>query len=623
MCGIAGIISKQNILDKTHISNMISSLDHRGPDENGVYNYENVSLGHARLSIIDLDSGKQPMISSCNNFVLSFNGEIYNYKKLKKELKFKGLDFSTNSDTEVVLKMFEYYGVDFVKRLRGMFAFAIFDKKRKEIHIYRDQLGIKPMYYYQDESLFIFSSEIRSIKQIPCLNLNKSISAIDHYLWLSYIPAPLTIFKNIKKLEPGHYISLNQSGKIIKHKKYWEIEYKSNLKLKRNEWLEILDDKLSESVKIHTQSDVPFGAFLSGGIDSSLVVAYMNKHLGNVNSFSISMDHSEYDELTWAKQAAKINDVDLTYEIANPQTLELLPKLVEHYGEPFGDSSAIPTYLVSKLASKKVKMVLSGDGGDESFMGYNRYLRFFNNISQHSQSNQNWKKKIHWIKNSIVKTQIHKYSYQPSFYNFYNKIDYFKESFRRKLWKRDFEINYELTMSHMDKYQFYFNYSNIDFNKTMNQGKYFDQKSYMVDDILTKVDIASMMNSLEVRTPFIDVEIFELAAKIPPSEHLNSKAGFEPKSLLKELALKYYPSNFVYRKKMGFGLPTEKWFDPKNGYLKKEINNILLDNNQPIYNYFKGKPIQKILNYEVSEKNTSNSNLIWLLLVLNEWLNQN
>ena len=605
MCGICGIvINNMPAYGNIMVKAMNSSLSHRGPNDNGVTHKGNFFLGHTRLSILDLEGGKQPMTNENRSVIISYNGELYNYLEIRSYLISKGHQFLTNSDTEVILKAYEEWGEKCVLKFRGMFAFAIADHNKQLLFLARDHIGIKPLFYTCQNGLFAFASELQALKKVDKLEFTINPDAIDDYLWFQYIPAPNTIFKEISKLEPGNYIVVNNDGQIKSKVKYWDFKYEPNFKLTWENCLELVENKIKSSVEKHLVSDVPFGAFLSGGIDSSLIVTYMSQLLnGKVKTFSIGFENQSFDELKFAEIVARKCNTEHYTQVVKPEGLEILPKLVKHYGEPFGDSSCIPTYYVSKMAAGQVKMVLSGDGGDESFIGYHSYKKWFYDVDY--LNIPKWKKLLYPLGRKVYP---HKYLDRRS-YKYWIEINrYFPYESRLKLWKKAY--------TKIPKYEHPYFRSLFEFSAQfdhMQKAQFSDLKSYLPFDILTKVDVASMINSLEVRTPLVDKEIWEMISKIPNNFHYlkNEDSEFNGKSILKEILGKYYSRDFVFREKMGFSVPIDQWLgDNTDGQ-----NNILeiINENGNIFNFFEKKEVEKIFQ-------SGYGRWKWLLLYLEFWL---
>ncbi|GHB37231.1 asparagine synthase (glutamine-hydrolyzing) [Mongoliitalea lutea] len=614
MCGISGYISKNNNFDINDLRRINDQMNHRGPDEDGVYAYLNLGIGHKRLSIIDLSSGQQPMKNDDESLIISYNGELYNYLEIKDRLIKFGLKFHTSSDTEVILKAYQHYGKTCVQHFRGMFAFSIIDKLKQEVFIARDHLGIKPVVYYEDANSFSWASEINALKSTPNFITDIDLYAIDQYLTYQYIPAPRTAYRKIKKLLPGHYMVVDFEGNVKANRKYWDIHFKAEKKSK-DFWLNELENELRKSVALHTVSDVEFGAFLSGGIDSTLVVKYMTEQLGTgIKTYTIGFKDSSVNETNYAQQVANKFKTDHTCITLEGDALEVLPLLVKHYGEPFGDFSAIPTFYVSELASKDVKMVLSGDGADEAFAGYGHYPIWLQKISSH-QSNAVFKNKtvaaLYPLANKIYPKRYPKLSLPFDDLAYYLRYrERMDSTFREQLWKNSFKFLIDLPNEIENLYGDRFR----DQNK-FNRSQFFDIKVFMPDDILTKVDVASMINSLEVRTPITDKAVFELAATIPSELLLTQKDGnWQGKSLLKKLLSKDFDLDFIERKKQGFEIPLDKWlFDGSN---LEKIQKRFYDPDGLLNRLFDLKMLEKIL---IEKKGY----YVWLLLVLDEWFRQN
>ncbi len=611
MCGIAGILLKQRNVVEQDLMNMSERLIHRGPDGSGVFIHKQVGLAHRRLSIIDLEGGKQPLSNKDGTLWISFNGEIYNYRELRQELIHKGHEFKTQSDTEVVVHSYEEWGTSCVERLRGMFAIAILDLRRQEFFLARDHFGIKPLVYASSESVFCFASELQAFKPISELHLTIDISALNLYLQLQYIPAPFTIYKEAKKLPPAHWMRVGFNGVIKETKRYWQWRFRESEAKTEAEWMEALESVVKESVKAHLVSDVPFGAFLSGGIDSSAVVGYMAEQMNvPVKTFSIGFNHEAYNELEYAKIVSKRWGTEHYTEIVEPDALGILPQLVKHYGEPFGDSSAIPTWYVSRLARRHVTMVLTGDAGDELFAGYRSYTenwsRYVKPVPEHLSG---VKKYLYPLLNFVQPGNYPLRSASPE--NWLRTVNYFQQVERNRLWVKEIAdqmveegdlmieqlFREAAPYSHFQKAQF------VDFN------------SYLPGVVLNKVDVASMMHSLETRTPLLDIRVAEFAASIPQIININKeKQQWEGKVLLKKVLQRFYPKEFIYRPKMGFAVPVSDWFG-KNGVVNPLIRERLLDRQLGFSDYFFQPELEKVVS-------GTNGGQIWLLLFLQEWFQQ-
>ncbi len=566
MCGICGVfIHNQSVkLSDEILKGMTDTLKHRGPDDEGFYVEDFVGLGHRRLSIIDLSMGHQPIFNEDKSKVIIFNGEIYNYQGLRTYLLKKKHKFTTFSDTEVILHLYEEFGSACVEKLRGMFAFAIYDIKNKSLYLARDRLGIKPLYYYHHNGMCLFGSEIKAILNFDSINKELDYEALSDYLSYLYIPAPKTIFRYIKKLPAGHWL-LYQNDEL-KIQKYWDISFDNTLELKEDQWINGLYDHLEQSVQMRLMSEVPLGAFLSGGIDSSIVVAIMSiLNSLSVITNSIGFTDSKFNELEYAKETSDYFHTDHHQYVVTPNSVEILDKLAWYFDEPFADSSALPTYYVSKVAKENVTVALSGDGGDENFAGYRRY--YFDVLENKIRG---------LIPSAIRRTIIQRIA------DIYPKADWLPQYLRAKTLLQNISTTpvegYFQSMTHLSAEQresilnpdiygmlngyasidlFKRHYENSDSSDLLSKVQYVDIKTYLVDDILTKVDRASMAHSLEVRVPLLDHVFMEYVAQMPSNLKLNGKTS---KYIFKEMTKKLLPEKILNRKKMGFTVPVDEWF---------------------------------------------------------------
>lgn len=611
MCGIVGLIIKNgNQINIETLEAMTKSISHRGPSGEGIFISNNIGLGNRRLAIIDLNGGKQPLKSKDNQLIITYNGEIYNFQELKKELKTLGHFFLTGSDTEVVLQAYEEWGKDCVNHFRGMFAFAIADINKQEIFIARDQLGIKPLFFLSTEKFFAFSSELQAFKCIPDLNLEIDIEAIDQYLFLQYIPAPKTIYKDIQKLKPANRFVVSFTGEMSRLETYWNLEFKPDFHKTEVEWVEETEIIIKDSVRAHLISDVPYGAFLSGGIDSSCIVGYMAEILGStVKTFTIGFDDDQYSELKYARIVSERWRTEHHYEILKPNALEILPTLAKHYGEPFGDSSAIPTYYVSKLAKEYVPMVLSGDGGDELFGGYGTYDGWISLIT--GRNRPVWRQEARKLAEVINPSRYPPRS--PELKTWLHMINYFTYKSRERLWRKEYRNQCRPSV---ELFEYYFKKTKT--YELAHKVQFMDINTYLPYDILTKVDIASMAHGLEARTPLVDIRVAEFAATIPSAMNIreDSNKVLQGKVILKKALEKIYDHDFIYRQKMGFAIPAKSWLNVKNNQNDRNtIREKLMDKNAKIYSFFQPREIERIIN-------ENKSGTIWLFLFLEEWLYQ-
>jgi asparagine synthase (glutamine-hydrolysing) len=575
MCGICGIISKNNNLEFEDIKKMNDLLIHRGPDDEGFYIENNIALAMRRLSIIDLKTGKQPIFNETADKVIIFNGEIYNFLHLKKELIEKGHIFVTNSDTETVIHLYEEYGEDFVNYLRGMFAIAIWDRNEKKLILARDRLGKKPLFYYNDGNYFIFSSEINPILSFKKILLSLNLRAIDLYLTLQYIPAPDTIYNEIKKLEPATILVFKNNE--IKTKKYWEIPI-NTIQIPYREAKEKLKELVKEAVSLRMISDVEIGAFLSGGIDSSIVVAVMSSlSKERIKTFSIGFKEENFSELEYAREVAKMYLTEHYEFIVEEELTDVIEDLIIHYGEPFADPSAIPSYYVSKVASKFVKVTLNGDGGDENFAGYKRYVAlkiidslkkfipeasidFFNNLfnilpEKNAPFNKIW----------LIRKLLRAMSQKELLSSYISAISFFdldeKEEIKSLKFRTILDKNYP--------YEYIKNYFKID-GDIVKKMIYTDFNSYLPECLMMKMDIASMANSLETRSPFLDHKLIEFVSTLPSEYKMNL---INTKYILKDTFKDMLPQKIRKRGKMGFSIPLGLWMRQK---LKKRFEETCL-----------------------------------------------
>lgn len=598
MCGICGIIEYgKNIDNLCDIEKMITAIRHRGPDGTGFFMKNNIALGHARLSIIDIETGKQPMSNEDDSLWVTFNGEIYNYKEIKDELKQKGHIFKSNSDTEIIVHSYEEWGKDCLKRFRGMFAFCVADYKNNEIFLARDQFGIKPLYYRKEKDYLAFSSELNAFKELGGKKLEGSLQSVDYFLRYQYIPTPFTIYKNVYKLPPGSYMTIKSNGESEGPVIFWDLEFKCKKNISEKEWLERIEKTIEDSVEAQLVSDVPFGVFLSGGVDSTLVALKMKKILKKpIMAFSIGFEEEGYSELEYAKKAAAKIGLDLHCEIMKPMNIDLLSDLVYHYGEPFGDSSMVATWYVSKLARKYVPMVLSGDGGDESFGGYSSY--------------ESWMEKDR-------KLSITEYFFGHNLDEWQKRILYMNKELRESLWKKEFyQISEKACPLFVQASNKAKNFDRLAY------AQYLDFKTYLPCCILTKVDIASMYHGLEVRPPILDIKLAEIFSQLPVDIRYRKIAGGKHigKYALKKILNKYFDDDFVYRNKQGFAIPRHRWF-LKEGLWRNDLERIVLDKESQMYDWFDIKSVEKLL--DDHSESQDNSSPLWLLFVLGIWLKKN
>jgi asparagine synthase (glutamine-hydrolysing) len=598
---------------------MNDAIIHRGPDEDGHYVKENVGLAMRRLSIIDLAGGQQPIHNADRTKWLIFNGEIYNYQELRDDLTKRGHKLYTKSDTEAVLHLYEEFGPDCLQHLRGMFAFAIWDEVDRSLFLARDRVGKKPLLYsHQPNGDLIFGSEFMALLKHPAISRDVDMDALDSYLSYLCVPAPQTAFKNIRKLEPGHWMRWKDGE--VRTERYWLPNFSKKIKISEGEAIEETTRLLRESTRLRMISEVPLGAFLSGGVDSSTVVALMAQESTTpVKTFSIGFEEQDFSELKYARRVAEHVGAEYHEFIVRPNALEILPTLVEHYGEPYADSSAIPTYYVSKETRNHVTVALNGDGGDESFAGYERYMameiaEIYRRIPRALRSAL-IEGPINLLPTSeLRKTRIRDVQRFFTSANEDRKVRYFrwmstfKPAIKQNLYSQEFSnaITQE-TSSFLDQWFDTANGSGI-----LDATLLTDQMTYLPNDLLVKVDIASMANSLEARSPFLDHKVIEFAASLPESLKMG---GFRPKSLLKKVAARLVPREVVYRRKMGFGVPVGRWL---RGEMKDFLRDVLLSPDSLSRGVIRPEMIRQYVDEHIAGT-FDHSFQVWTLLMMELW----
>ncbi len=612
MCGIVGRIEKSGRkVDEQPLIRMARSLRHRGPDEEGFYFNGNIGLGHQRLAIIDLTTGRQPLKNETGKIILVANGEIYNFQQIRQELEKRGHLFQTKSDNEVIVHLYEEKGVACLQDLRGMFAFGLWDEDKKRLFLSRDRLGKKPLVYAETPFAFTFASEIRTLLLAPDVTKEIDPESLNTFLTLQYIPSPQSIFTGIKKIPAGHYLIYQNNE--IKIERYWDPGFNHKLKITEEEAQRLLSETLKEAVRLRMISDVPLGAFLSGGIDSSTVVALMSRLSEKpVKTFSIGFTEKAYDELNYARRVAKTFHTDHAEFVVKPDVISILPRIVEHYGEPFGDSSAIPTFYLCGETKKYVTVALSGDGGDENFAGYPRYrqallLEKILNISPRLlktipnaplSSRYGGLRKIEWaLKDAPSLTPARRYSRWLTVFPESEGESLYQPSFRQGLLSnplRQIEEYWKETENLLEKMLL------VDF------------KTYLPDCLQVKMDIASMAQGLEIRSPFLDHKLVELIASLPASYKIRYT---QSKYLLKKVLKGILPEEVLRRKKKGLGIPLSVWFRKDlQGYL----TSFILGEKALKRGYFNPEYIRRIFEEHLSGR-VDHANRLYLLLVLEMW----
>ena len=593
---------------------MTNLIAHRGPDDEGHFIENNVGLGFRRLSIIDLNSGHQPMSDINEVAWIVFNGEIYNYQSLRNELINKGYIFKTNSDTEVIINSYKAYGEDCLERFRGMFSFLIWDKTKNKIFAARDRFGIKPFYYFLNNKHFVFGSELKSILISEKSNKSINLKALDSFFTYGYVLSPDSIYADIKKLPAGHKltIDLNSSYESIKISKYWSPVFSSDNKMSFDELKQKIVEELRESVKMHLVSDVPVGAFLSGGIDSNAVVSQMAELSGNkIKTFTIGFEDKEFSEVDLAREAAIRYGTEHFELIVKPESANMIDALVDMFDEPFADSSAIPTFFVSRLARQHVKVTLSGDGGDEFFGGYNSYSRLdkMKKIRMPKQIRRPLFESISALIPQKVTGKRFSYILSKDPELAYAYFSIVSEHEKKLFYNKDMYHSVRNEPIENVKTGLIKNSISSDYLSKMME---LDIQTFMVDDVLTKVDRASMATSLEVRVPIIDHEFFELASSIPTKFKIYNNKG---KYILREAFKNFLPESIYSHRKQGFTIPIQKWF-------KSDLDDWVIDSlsNQSLTEYINIKYIE---NLKKSDNLGSLVTRIWPILIFSSWLNKN
>ncbi len=627
MCGIVGIFDllEKREINRELLGKMNESQFHRGPDEGGMHIEPGVGFAHRRLSIIDLSSGQQPMLSEDKNVVLTYNGEIYNFMQLRSELEKSGYTFKTHCDTEVVLNAWLAWGESCVERFRGMFAFAVWDKHKQTVFIARDRLGIKPLFYAElSNGQFIFSSELKALKEHPLLPRDLDPAAIEEYFGFGYVPEPKTIYKNVYKLEPGYCLTLRRGQKAYQPRQYWDVTFSEQDYGSEQDVSEELITRFEEAVKIRMMADVPLGAFLSGGVDSSGVVAMMaNNSDAAVNTCSISFGDPKFNESQFAQKVADRYHTDHRVEQVDPDDFNLVSHLSGIYDEPYADSSALPTYRVCELAKKQVTVVLSGDGGDENLAGYRRYrwhtyedrmrsfmpdaLRkpLFGTLG-HVYPKADWAPKIFRAKSTFESIG------RDSLEGYFHSVSVNSNSIRAALFSD--QLKQELQgYQAVDVFRRHQKSAPVENPQSLVQ--YLDLKTYLVGDILTKVDRASMAHALEVRVPLLDHELVEWMANMPPSLKLKNREG---KYIFKKGLEPHLPEDILYRPKMGFAVPLASWF---KGPLRETVTESLLGKTMLDCGFFEQKFLNKIVEQHQSGMR-DHSTSIWSLLMFEAFLHK-
>ncbi|MDB2373830.1 asparagine synthase (glutamine-hydrolyzing) [Psychrosphaera haliotis] len=625
MCGILGTLNFNNAADAERIAAMRDTMPYRGPDSNGLWMSDNgyCGLAHLRLSILDpTPAGHQPRIEQSGRFVISFNGEVYNYIEIRAELEQKGYTFETGTDTEVVLQAYVEWGKDALQRFNGMFAIAIFDNETQELFLARDRLGIKPVYYYQDDNELIFASEtkaiLRGLASLPDLN----VELIDDYMSFGYIPGENTLHKGIKRLMPGHY-GIVKDGKLVVTQ-WWDLKFDNTEDKGFDHYLTQSKALLENAIDLRLRSDVPLGIFLSGGIDSSAVVGLLaDKVKEPLKTFSIAYDFGKnFDETQYARMVSEKFGTDHhELKITPQQFAEFIPEYIHLMDEPVTEAAAISLFFVSKLAKEKVTVALSGEGSDEIFAGYDLY-QYMNVLEKYRNVvGQKGTEFFAGISNKVF-GQSHKVSKylnmatQPIEQR-YKGMSTYPDTQKEALYRQDFKTQLESEKARTNHGAFPRQlFDNMKGQDQLNKMLYFDTKTWLVDDLLIKADRMSMATSIELRVPFLDYRLVEFAATIPSHHKIKKGEGKYP---LKKMMEGILPNDIIYRKKMGFPTPLKLMFQNE---LREYAKDLLLSDNTKLHQFFKLERIKQLIEEHNADKYDHHKTL-WQLVVLEEWLRKN
>jgi asparagine synthase (glutamine-hydrolysing) len=613
MCGIAAYFSSSDDSGRCLqiVRSMCDAQASRGPDGHGLLPLEMGAIGHRRLAIIDLEGGIQPMSDTANGLHLTYNGELYNFRELRNQLSSLGATFVTQSDTEVVLNAYRFWGEKCVDRFRGMFAFAIYDEVARTLFVARDHFGIKPLVYATGPGWFAVASEFRALRCIPRFRVAPDRAAIGAYVQLGYIPAPLSAYQDARKLPPGHRRTFRLDDDSGTEEAYWEPRMAPESCGDPAEWMHEVERVCRASVEAHMFADVEFGAFLSGGVDSTLIVKWMSEITSRpVQAFTISYEESAYDETAWATEAAERLGVRLTKRVVRPDSMELLPAIVRHLGEPMADRSAISTWLVCQLAREQVPMVLSGDGGDEFFFGYESHLGWLEQLNY-------LRKKSRVPAGRLIRSLLHR-AFPSRFPPFFHPANH-----EAILWSGMWQIP-EATFARSgqagaprlvrEQFERVIARNHSAGADLLLQAA--DLSFYLPGDILPKVDSASMAHGLEVRTPLVDREVFDLARRLPLScrRGLGPLGRKEGKLVLKQLLSRSFDDRFTYRTKQGFLSPAADWLMP-GAPGAAQIRQRLASPDSLLREILPDAFISRAIDFNRGRR-------IWNLLVLDEWLRQ-
>ena len=617
MCGICGVYCRDSdqAVDPGALERMKTLISHRGPDQDGSHVEPQVGLGHRRLSIIGVGNGKQPLSNETGDVWVVFNGEIYNYRGLREGLRSRGHKFRSDSDTEVLVHLYEEDGPDFVRKLRGMFSIALWDRSRRRLVLARDRLGKKPLYWFDDGKRVIFASEIKSILSYPDVPRTPDLEAIHHYLSLAYVPAPLTAFEGVRTLPGGHLLVADAKG--VEQRSYWDLEFEASER-PFAELVDELDAKFQDAVDVRLESEVPLGVFLSGGVDSSAVAHRMSKSLSRqVTSTTIRFEDPAYDESEAAKSFADWIGTDHQVRDVGASSTDVIERILWHFDEPFADPSALPTYWLCKAARESLTVALSGDGGDEMFAGYNRYAQVAKEETLRRRLPAVLRRLVLpfaavWPKHARGKTLLDNLNLSTA-EAAGNTFFYFDGRDKRSLYSGEMRAYLAKQFETADLYRGL--YAACESSDPISRVQYVDYKSYLVDDILVKVDRMSMAHSLEVRSPLLDHELVELVASFPSDVKLREGGG---KYIFKKMLERHIPQEVLYRPKQGFSVPLTGWF---RGELKTLIEDSIFGGSLVQRGYFDMDWLERLW----KRQQTGGNRVIdlgihfWALLMLELW----
>ena len=612
MCGISGFLNFDRQPAQRELAEAMNArLLHRGPDGGEVHVEGPLALAHRRLAIIDPATGQQPLHNEDRSCWLVANGEIYNYRELRAELTARGHVFATNGDCETILHGYEEWGIDVLHKLRGMFAFALWDGREQSLLLARDRVGIKPLCYALDHRGIAFASELQALAAWPGVDRQVDLDALDQYLHLQYIPAPRSIYKGIRKLEPGHWMRIGADGRVEGPTRYWQMEWRPDVHRSEAEWLEALDASLQDAVRSHLVADVPFGAFLSGGVDSSTVVAYAARQLDEpLRTFTIGFDSPGLDERAPARRFAEMSQTRHSEQVVGLDALGLLPKLVHHYGEPFGDSSAVCTWRVCEAARRDVPMVLSGDGGDEVFAGYSYFPKL---VDAYPEPNGRIRRMRRLAGNVLRNSGLLQAA--PSLSQaWYDRSPWIGDPLRTRLWRGEYKRRVQSARDWNAR-----RFAEAGKGDVLSRCQSVDIATYLPNDNLAKVDIASMAHGLEVRVPLLDHRLLETVAAMPSDMRLRRLDAAQGgkwcgKYALKKVATRFHPWEMLDTTKRGFSVPVGEWLGGDNkGFVRER----LLGQEAGLDEWFEMDVVRELIDQHGIE--ADHGHRLWCLLMLAEW----